>query len=198
MTASNGTPTSVQKPSSVEVAIASPAHTLGKDLGNAIGKHHGAIAKLWKKWGQDAANHADNSSVSLVKQTDFLNDCLAGIRESLPKEASKNLGRHIAYGMEAYLAARCKVFGSTTAIPYFYQVAGSNNPALFHMEQKPETAKPAKTDAPIEGEKAPSIEDGDKPKTESPEAQKIALLALIKSGLEAGIVTMDDITALVA
>lgn len=198
MTASNGTPTSKTKPPSVEDTIASPAHTLGKDLGNAIGKHHGAIAKLWKKWGQDAANHADNSSVSIAKQTDFLNDCLQGIRETLPKEASKNLGRHIAYGMEAYLVARCKVFGSTTAIPYFYQVAGSNNPALFHMGQKPETAKPAKTDAPKECDKPSSNEDGKKPKTESPEARKIALLALIKAGLDEKLITMDDVYKLTA
>lgn len=194
MSVSNGTPTSKVNPSSVE---GSPAHKLGHDLGNAIGKHHGAIAKLWKRWGSDAANHPDNASVSLAKQTDFLNDCLQGIRESLPKEASKNLGRHIAYGMESYLVARCKMFGSTTAIPYFYQVSGSNNPALFHMEQKPEAAKPAKTDAPKEGDK-PSSDEGGKDKTESPEAKKIALLALIKAGLESGIVTMDDITALVA
>jgi hypothetical protein len=66
------------------------------------------------------------------------------------------------------------------------------------MEQKPETAKPAKTDSPKECDKPSSNEAGKKEKTESPEARKIALLSLIKAGLDEKLITMDDVYKLTA
>lgn len=191
MTASNGTPTSVQKPSSVEGAIASSAHQLGASAGKDLIKAENRISNIWRSLGKDAANHADNVSVSIAKQTDFLNDMLQGLRESAPASmvASKNLGRNVGLMMESYLLARVKVFGTTASIPYFYQVAGSNESARFHLTEKPAKLVAKKADAPKEG---------DKPKTESPEARKVALLALIKAGFDEKLITMDDVYKLTA
>jgi hypothetical protein len=200
MTASNGTPTSKAKPSSVEDSK-NQAHQLGANAGNELCKAENRISNIWRALGKDAANHADNASVSITKQTDFLNDLLQGLRESAPSSlvGSKNLGRSVGFMMESYLLARVKVFGNTASIPYFYQVAGSNEPARFHIADKPAKVKTdKKADAPKECDKPSSNEAGKKEKTESPEARKIALLSLIKAGLDEKLITMDDVYKLTA
>lgn len=169
MTASNGTPTSKTKPSSVED---SQLHEMGKIDAQAINKATASMAKKWRELGAKLALLPDNTGTSKGSQCDILNAWLQGFRETLSRDASKNLGRDMGELLSGYRLARCKKHGNDTPIPDFYQVAGSNEKARFQVNAKPEKAKPAKTDAPKEATNHPQMRMVKKPKPSRPKRKK--------------------------